>query len=57
VNTFTLSPEAGGTRVTWAMEGTNTYMMKVMSLAVNMNKMMAQHFESGLANMKAAAEK
>ena len=57
VNTFTLSPEAGGTRVTWAMEGTNAYMMKVMSLAMNMNKMMAQHFESGLANLKAAAEK
>jgi hypothetical protein len=32
-------------------------MMKVMSLAVNMDKVMGQHFESGLANLKAAAEK
>jgi uncharacterized protein YndB with AHSA1/START domain len=57
VNTFTLTPEGGGTRVTWAMQGSNVYMMKVMSLAVNMDKMMGQHFESGLANLKAAAEK
>jgi hypothetical protein len=57
VNAFTLSPEGNATRVTWTMEGTNAYMMKVMSLAVNMDKMMGQHFESGLANLKAAAEK
>ncbi len=57
VNTFTLAPEGNGTRVTWAMQGTNAYMMKVMSLVMNMDKMMGQHFESGLANLKAAAEK
>jgi uncharacterized protein YndB with AHSA1/START domain len=57
VNTFTLAPEGNGTRVSWAMQGTNAYMMKVMSLLMNMDKMMGQHFESGLANLKAAAEK
>jgi uncharacterized protein YndB with AHSA1/START domain len=57
VNTFSLSPEGNGTRVTWAMQGRNAYMMKVMSLAMNMDKMMGQHFESRLANLKAAAEK
>ena len=57
VNTFTLAPEGNGTRITWAMQGTNAYMMKVMSLVMNMDKMMGQHFESGLANLKAAAEK
>ena len=57
VNTFTLAPEGNGTRVTLAMQGTNTYMMKVMSLVMNMDKMMVQHFESGFANLKAAADK
>ncbi|MGD0303797.1 MAG: SRPBCC family protein [Candidatus Acidiferrales bacterium] len=57
VNTFTLAPEGNGTRVSWAMQGTNAYTMKVMSLVMNMDKMMGQHFESGLANLKAAAEK
>jgi len=57
VNTFTLAPEGNGTRVTWAMQGTNTYMMKVMSLVMNLDKMMGQHFESGLANLKAVAER
>ena len=57
VNTFALAPEGDGTRVTWTMQGTNAYMMKVMSLAVNMDRMMGTHFESGLANLKAAAEK
>jgi uncharacterized protein YndB with AHSA1/START domain len=57
VNTFTLVPEGNGTRVKWAMQGTNAYMMKVMSLVMNMDTMMGQHFESGLANLKAAAEK
>jgi uncharacterized protein YndB with AHSA1/START domain len=57
VNTFTLAPEGNGTRVSWAMQGTNAYMMKVMSLLMNMDKMMGQHFESGLANLRAAAEK
>jgi hypothetical protein len=50
-------PEGNGTRVKWAMQGTNAYMMKVMSLVMNMDTMMGQHFESGLANLKAAAEK
>jgi hypothetical protein len=39
------------------MQGTNAYTMKVMSLVMNMDKMMGQHFESGLANLRAAAEK
>jgi uncharacterized protein YndB with AHSA1/START domain len=57
VNTFALAPDGDGTRVTWTMEGTNVYMMKLMSLATNMDKMMGEHFEAGLANLKAAAER
>jgi hypothetical protein len=31
-------------------------MMKLMSVFMNMNHTMGQHFETGLANLKAAAE-
>ena len=57
VNTFALAPEGDGTRVTWTMRGTNAFMMKVMSVAVNMDAMMGRHFETGLGNLKTAAEK
>ncbi|RKH51702.1 polyketide cyclase [Corallococcus interemptor] len=52
---FTLTPENGGTRVSWAMEGENTLMGKVMSLVVNMDTMLGKNFEQGLANMDAIA--
>ena len=57
VNTFTLEPEGGSTRVTWSMQGTNVYMLKLMSVLVDMDRMMGEHFESGLRDLKAAAEK
>jgi uncharacterized protein YndB with AHSA1/START domain len=57
VNTFTLGLEGGGTRVTWAMQGTNVFMMKLMSVFVSMDRMVGAHFESALANLKGAAEK
>jgi uncharacterized protein YndB with AHSA1/START domain len=57
INEFILAPSGNATRVTWKMHGTNVYMMKVMSVFLNMDHMMGQHFESGLDNLKAAAEK
>ena len=39
------------------MQGTNVYMMKVMSIFTNMDHFMGKHFEAGLTNLKAAAEK
>ena len=53
---FTLTPEAGGTRVTWAMYGPQPFIAKLMSLVFNNEKMMGPVFEDGLASMKAAAE-
>jgi len=32
-------------------------MLKVMSVFMNMDRFMGKHFEQGLANLKAAAEK
>ncbi len=53
--TFTLTPERGGTRVSWAMEGENTLMGKAMSLVVNMDTMLGKEFERGLANLDVVA--
>jgi uncharacterized protein YndB with AHSA1/START domain len=56
VNVFSLQPDGASTRATWSMRGTNVYMMKVMSVFVNMDRMMGKHFEAGLENLKRAAE-
>jgi uncharacterized protein YndB with AHSA1/START domain len=57
VNTFELAAQGADTQVTWTMEGPNLFPMRVMSVFVNMDKMMGKHFEDGLGNLKAAAEK
>lgn len=54
---FTLEPSSGVTKVTWAMYGPNTFMGKVMSSFVSMDKFLGKEFDKGLANLKSAAEK
>lgn len=54
---FTLTPEAGGTRVSWSMEGENTLVGKALSLVVNMDTFIGKDFEKGLANLDAAAQR
>ena len=44
------------TKVTWTMQGSNLYVMKLMSIFVNMDRVMGKHFEIGLSNLKKAAE-
>ena len=56
MNAFVLEPDGTGTRVTWSMSGPNLFMMKLMSVFTNMDKMMGKHFEDGLANLKSVAE-
>jgi uncharacterized protein YndB with AHSA1/START domain len=49
---FKLSPEAdGSTRVSWEMEGPNQFLGKVMSVFIDMDKMVGGDFEKGLANL------
>jgi uncharacterized protein YndB with AHSA1/START domain len=57
VNEFVLETEGAGTKVTWTINGTNVYMMKVMSVFLNMDRFMGKHFESGLGSLKSVAEK
>ena len=41
-NEFTLEASGTSTRVTWKMQGTNAYFMKVMGLFVNMDRLMGE---------------
>lgn len=57
VTTFTLQPRGAGTEVTWAMEGPNPFINKVMGVLINLDKLVGKDFEAGLANLKALAER
>jgi uncharacterized protein YndB with AHSA1/START domain len=57
VNEFTLESAGAPTLVTWKMHGTNSYFMKVMGIFVNLDKVMGEHFERGLDNLKIVCEK
>jgi uncharacterized protein YndB with AHSA1/START domain len=48
---FTLTPAAGGTDVLWSMTGENAFMMKLMGLFMNMDKLVGKDFEKGLAKL------
>ena len=54
---FTLEPKGDSTNVTWAMHGPAPFVTKVIGLFCNMDKMIGKDFETGLANLKALAEK
>ncbi len=54
---FTLQPSGDSTSVTWATYGPNVFIAKVMSLFFSMDKMIGKDFETGLANLKTAAER
>lgn len=56
INEFRIEPDGTGTRVTWSMTGPNLFIMKVMSVFTNMDRMMGEHFEHGLENLKVIAE-
>ena len=54
---FTLEPKGESTNVTWAMHGPSPFFAKVMHVFFNMDSMVGKDFESGLANLKALAER
>jgi uncharacterized protein YndB with AHSA1/START domain len=55
LNQFTLEQIGETTKVTWAMQGSNLYIVKLMSIFVNMDKVAGKHFESGLENLRTVA--
>ncbi len=54
---FTLSSQGDSTQVTWAMNGRQPFMFKVMTVFLSMDKMVGKDFETGLANIKSIVEK
>jgi len=54
---FTLASGNGGTVVTWAMHGPSPYITKVIGVFCSMDKLIGKDFETGLATLKAQAEK
>jgi hypothetical protein len=54
---FTLTPQDGGTRVSWTMTGPSPFIGKLMHVFIDMDAMIGKDFEAGLAKMKAIAEK
>ena len=57
IATFHFAPQGNATNVRWTMDGPNLFMGKVMSVFMNMDKMIGKDFEAGLADLKAQAEK
>jgi hypothetical protein len=54
---FTLEPSGDSTNVTWAISGPMPYVAKIMSVFVDMDRLIGKEFETGLSNMKTVAEK
>ena len=54
---FTLQPKGDSTDVTWEMRGPMAFIPKIMNLFVSTDKMVGGQFETGLADMKAVAER
>jgi hypothetical protein len=54
---FILDRTGNVTTLTWAMHGPNRYISKLMGLLLDMDRMIGKDFETGLANLKALAEK
>jgi hypothetical protein len=53
---FTFKPEGDRTRVTWNMFGEKNFLSKAIGLFMNMDKMIGDNFEQGLAQLESAAK-
>jgi len=54
---FALKATGDSTEVMWSMDGRQNLIAKVMGLFFDMDKMVGKDFETGLARLKAIAEK
>jgi Polyketide cyclase / dehydrase and lipid transport len=53
---FIFEPQGAITRVTWTLDGPNTFMTKLMGVFTSMDKMVGKDFENGLGRLKTTAE-
>lgn len=57
-NEFVFEPTAQNlTTVTWMMHGRRNYPLKVMGIFISTDRLLGKHFEAGLQNLKALAER
>ena len=54
--TFTFIPVGDQTAVTWSINGRKNFIGKAFSFVMNCNKMIGNHYEKGLANLKSVSE-
>ena len=54
---FSFVPQGDATLVTWVMTGPTPFVSKLMQVFFSMDKVIGKDFETGLAKMKAVAEK
>ena len=54
---YRIEPNGNATRVSWDMQGPMPFPAKVMSVFVDMDKMVGKDFEQGLADLKTVAER
>lgn len=57
LTTFTLQPDGAGTKVTWQMAGPMNFGSKAAGLFMDMDKMIGDDFDKGLATLKGVVEK
>jgi uncharacterized protein YndB with AHSA1/START domain len=53
---FTMLPQGDGTILTWLMHGPAPFISKLMQVFMNIDKMVGNDFDVGLANLKKLAE-
>jgi len=53
---FLMAPESDGTKLTWVMQGENTFMGKVAQVFIDVEEMCGSQFNEGLRNLKGLAE-
>jgi hypothetical protein len=56
IGEFILQSAGGATTVTWAMHGKRPFVSKLMSVFINMDKLIGKDFEAGLASIRSAVE-
>jgi len=57
VTEFTVTPDGDAQKLTWTMTGPQSFLSKIMCVFMDMDAMVGKDFESGLATLKALAEK
>lgn len=53
---FIFTPQGNSTNVKWTMSGDNNFVAKAFTMFMDMDKMIGNDFEKGLAQMKTVAE-